>query len=58
VTDLKTFVPAKDPEISKKFYVDLGLAVNWSTEQIAELRSVRSDSCYRPSMLPSTPAIS
>jgi len=38
VTDLKTFVPAKDPEISKKFYVDLGLAVNWSTEQIAELQ--------------------
>ena len=24
VTDLKTFVPAKDPELSKKCYTDLG----------------------------------
>ncbi|HEY4051939.1 MAG TPA: VOC family protein [Acidobacteriaceae bacterium] len=38
VTDLKAFVPAKDPECSKKFYVDLGFAINWSNEQIAELQ--------------------
>ena len=38
VTDLKTFVPAKDPELSKEFYVDLGFTVNWSNEQIAELQ--------------------
>jgi uncharacterized glyoxalase superfamily protein PhnB len=38
VTDLKTFVPAKDAELSKKFYVDLGFTINWSNEQIAELQ--------------------
>jgi hypothetical protein len=38
VTDLKTFVPAKDPELSKQFYIDLGFTINWSNEQIAELQ--------------------
>jgi uncharacterized glyoxalase superfamily protein PhnB len=38
VTDLKTFVPAKDPELSKQFYLDLGFTINWSNEQIAELQ--------------------
>jgi catechol 2,3-dioxygenase-like lactoylglutathione lyase family enzyme len=38
VVDLKTFVPAKDPELSKRFYTDLGFTVNWSNEQIAELQ--------------------
>ena len=38
VTDLKTFVPAKDAEVSKKFYVDLGFTINWSNDQIAELQ--------------------
>ena len=38
VTDLKTFVPAKDAELSKKFYTDLGFTINWSNEQIAELQ--------------------
>ena len=38
VTDLKTFVPAKDPELSKKFYADLGFTLNWSNEQIAEFQ--------------------
>jgi len=38
VIDLKTFVPAKDPELSKKFYTDLGFTINWSNEQIAELQ--------------------
>jgi hypothetical protein len=33
-----TFVPAKDPELSKKFYTDLGFAINWSNDQIAELQ--------------------
>ena len=28
VIDLETFVPAKDPELSKKFYTDLG-ASDW-----------------------------
>ncbi|HKW16514.1 MAG TPA: VOC family protein [Terriglobales bacterium] len=38
VDDLKTFVPAKDPELSKKFYIDLGFTVNWSSPEIAELQ--------------------
>ncbi len=38
VTDLKTFVPTKDAELSKKFYTDLGFTINWSNEQIAELQ--------------------
>ncbi len=38
VNDLKTFVPTKDAELSKKFYSDLGFTINWSNEQIAELQ--------------------
>jgi uncharacterized glyoxalase superfamily protein PhnB len=38
VTDLKTFLPTKDPELSKKFYTDLGFTINWSNDQIAELQ--------------------
>ena len=38
VIDLKTFVPAQDSELSKKFYTDLGFTINWSNEQIAELQ--------------------
>jgi uncharacterized glyoxalase superfamily protein PhnB len=38
VIDLKTFVPARDPELSRRFYVDLGFTINWSNDQIAELQ--------------------
>ena len=38
VVDLKTFVPAKDAELSKKFYTDLGFTINWSNKEIAELQ--------------------
>ena len=38
VTDLKTFVPARDAELSKKFYTDLGFTINWSNDQITELQ--------------------
>jgi uncharacterized glyoxalase superfamily protein PhnB len=38
VTDLKTFVPAENAELSKQFYTDLGFTINWSNEQIAELQ--------------------
>jgi uncharacterized glyoxalase superfamily protein PhnB len=38
VIDLKTFVPAKDPGLAKRFYTDLGFTINWSNEQIAELQ--------------------
>jgi len=39
VTDLKAFVPAKDLARSKEFYADLGFAVNWSNDDIAELQA-------------------
>jgi catechol 2,3-dioxygenase-like lactoylglutathione lyase family enzyme len=38
VNDLKTFVPTKDAEPSKRFYTDLGFTINWSNDQIAELQ--------------------
>jgi uncharacterized glyoxalase superfamily protein PhnB len=38
VTDIKAFVPAKDLEISKAFYQDLGFTISFSTDQIAELQ--------------------
>jgi uncharacterized glyoxalase superfamily protein PhnB len=38
ITDLKAFVPARDAELSRKFYADLGFTINWSNEQIAELQ--------------------
>lgn len=37
VTDLKAFVPAKDIEVSKAFYTDLGFSINFSNQSIAEL---------------------
>lgn len=36
VLDLKPFLPAKDFEISKRFYADLGFTHNWGNDQIAE----------------------
>ena len=38
VVDLKTFVPAKDFALSKRFYLDLGFTENWGNEQTAELQ--------------------
>ena len=38
VTDIKAFVPAKDLELSKTFYTDLGFTINFSNDQIAELQ--------------------
>jgi uncharacterized glyoxalase superfamily protein PhnB len=38
VIDMKAFVPAKDPAISKAFYTDLGFTINWSNDEIAELQ--------------------
>jgi len=38
VTDLKAFVPARDIDLSKQFYADLGFTINWSNSDIAELQ--------------------
>jgi catechol 2,3-dioxygenase-like lactoylglutathione lyase family enzyme len=34
-TELKTFVPSKDFERSKRFYQDLGFKLAWSSEDLA-----------------------
>lgn len=36
VLDLKPFVPAKDFELSKSFYLDLGFKQNWGNNEICE----------------------
>jgi uncharacterized glyoxalase superfamily protein PhnB len=38
VFDIKAFVPAKDQQVSKAFYTDLGFTINWSNDEIAELQ--------------------
>ena len=38
VIDLKAFVPARDYALAKQFYLDLGFAVNFSSDEIAELQ--------------------
>ena len=34
ILDLKTFVPAKDHELAKRFYIDLGFKLNWSNDEV------------------------
>jgi uncharacterized glyoxalase superfamily protein PhnB len=38
VVDLRAFVPARDFELSKAFYADIGFTINWGDEGIAELQ--------------------
>lgn len=38
VFDIKAFVPARDLELSKAFYTDLGFTINFSNNEIAELQ--------------------
>ena len=38
VVEIKAFVPARDFELSKRFYVDLGFELAWSDENLAYLR--------------------
>lgn len=35
-SDLKVWVPAKDFEASKRFYLDLGCTLNWEKDALAE----------------------
>ena len=37
VIDLKAFVPAKDLEVAKRFYLELGFHQNWASEGSCEL---------------------
>ena len=36
--DIKAFVPAKDLEVCKAFYTDLGFTINFRNDEIAELQ--------------------
>lgn len=36
--ELKAFVPAKDFDLSKSFYLDLGFEIPWSSEDLAYVR--------------------
>src|SRR5436189_5556790 len=38
VVDLKSFVPARDFALSRRFYLDLGFTENWGNEHAAELQ--------------------
>jgi Glyoxalase/Bleomycin resistance protein/Dioxygenase superfamily len=38
ILDMKAFVPARDPELSKAFYTDLGFTINFSNDEISELQ--------------------
>jgi len=38
VVDLKSFVPAKDFALSRRFYLDLGFTENVGNDQAAELQ--------------------
>jgi hypothetical protein len=35
--DLKAFVPARDFELSKQFYQDLGFTISWSDSELAAI---------------------
>jgi catechol 2,3-dioxygenase-like lactoylglutathione lyase family enzyme len=37
VVEIKAFVPAKDFELSKRFYADLGFTIAWSSDDLAYL---------------------
>jgi catechol 2,3-dioxygenase-like lactoylglutathione lyase family enzyme len=39
VVDVKAFVPAKDLDVARQFYVDLGFRLNWSDEGISEFQA-------------------
>ncbi len=36
-TEIKAFVPSRDFDLSKRFYVDLGFTVAWSSDDLAYL---------------------
>ncbi len=37
IVDLKAFVPAKNLELSRRFYLDLGFHENWGNDEVCEL---------------------
>ena len=38
VTELRTFVPSRDYDLSTRFYGDLGYEVAWAANEVQEMR--------------------
>lgn len=38
VLDLKAFVPARDYDLARQFYLDLGFTQNWSSAELTEFQ--------------------
>lgn len=56
--EIKAFVPARDMELSLRFYRDLGFQAAWSSEELAYLHAGDCSFCCRSSTCPIMPAIS
>jgi uncharacterized glyoxalase superfamily protein PhnB len=39
VVDIKAFVPAKDFELAKQFYIDLGFTMLWAADAVSEFEA-------------------
>ena len=50
VLGMRAMVPAKDFEISKQFYIELGFEPNNLTDRLLEIVSAHSPSFYRLTM--------
>jgi hypothetical protein len=44
--EIKAFVPARDFELSKRFYVDLGFELAWSSDDLAYSMLAAPASCF------------
>jgi hypothetical protein len=47
---IKAFVPAKDFELSKRFYADLGFELAWSSGDLAYFHGGGTSFCFNASM--------
>ena len=56
--EAKDFVPARDFELSKQFYQDLGFVMAWSDANLAYFHMAMPRSCFRTSTRRYTPIIS
>ena len=54
--EIKAFVPARDFELSKQFYRDLGFVAAWSDEQLTYFRCGECSFLSNPSIERNTPA--
>ena len=57
VKAMRPMVPAKDFEISKKFYLELGFRPQTLADRVVEMPSERTHSSYKTTMSRSGPTI-